>query len=560
MNQCSRCGATAAPSDQFCAKCGASLTPTPETPSPDVTIETAVPPFSETEAASESTPAETDAPEAEQIPCRVCGATVITTQRFCGNCSAPVAAPPVPPQWGAPPVNPSWPPSDPANDSGQRGGVPPEVARCRWHWGAFGTGWLWLFNHRMVPAGLALFLANVVLGNLPRWAPHASSSWQIVGFLAYLGVLAYMARNGHKLAWRLRRYEGGVPQFMATEGVWSRIGIMITALYSLVMASVVISTADRVRDNARQRSSVNNLKQIGLALEQYAQDNDEMLPPMETPEQFKVALYPYVKSDPVFVQTGKNVPYSVNSALSHKSLIDLPLQTEVAEESVAGYDHKIARLYVDGTVRLEPEDGSMASSEAPADGGTEQNAAPQGTPLHKFQAGDTWTYDFIVTYSNGRKLVAKDICTVVPVTVQNAHHLKMQQTISGKVGGIPVSVDDSELFDQDAQGNYVAIGNYSGPGHSVKVYPEGDPHHGIVYPGTWMDDGGYGIAPGAIQVTLPDKSSRTCWKVIKREADGIDTSTYCPSIGSLVVAEGKSPKMRVVTRLRSYKLANGEEQ
>lgn len=560
MNQCSRCGATAAPSDQFCAKCGAPLTKTPETPEQDAAIDTSRPSLSEMPHASESTQAETDAPEAEQIPCRVCGATVIITQRYCGNCSAPVAAPPMPPQWGAPPINASWPPSDPMNDSGQRAGVPPEVAQCRWHWGAFGTGWLWLFNHRMVPAGLALFLANAVLGNLPRWAPHASSSWQIVGFLAYLAALVYMGRNGHKFAWRLRRYEGGVPQFMATEGVWSRIGIMITALYSLVIASVVISTADRVRDKARQRSSVSNLKQIGLALGQYVQDNDEMLPPMETPEQFKAALYPYVKSNPVFVQTGKDVPYSVNSTLSHKSLADVPPQTEVAEETVASFDHKIARLYLDGTVRLEPDDGSVTTPEAPAGGSTEQIPLPMGTLLHRFQPGDTWTYDFNVTYTDGRKAVAKDVYVVVPVTVQNAHHYKMQETISGKVGTIPVTIDQSELFDQDAQGNYVAIGNYNGPGHSVQVYPENDPHRGIVYPGTWADDGSYDIVPGGFPVTLPDETSRQCWKIVRKSADTLSSETYCPEIGAIVTAESKSPKSHVVIKLRSYKLAGGQAQ
>ena len=67
-------------------------------------------------------------------------------------------------------------------------------------------------------------------------------------------------------------------------------------------------------------SSDSNLKQLGLAMIQYTQDYDEMMPPMKDAATAKKALYPYVKSDDVFLSPKTHQPYLPNTSLSHRSL------------------------------------------------------------------------------------------------------------------------------------------------------------------------------------------------------------------------------------------------
>jgi len=78
---------------------------------------------------------------------------------------------------------------------------------------------------------------------------------------------------------------------------------------------------------ARQASCMSNLKQIGLALDQYSEDNDGYPPPAESKDQsynWRSAIYPYVKSQALFscpsrhgastFRNGYATDYSVNCA------------------------------------------------------------------------------------------------------------------------------------------------------------------------------------------------------------------------------------------------------
>ena len=56
------------------------------------------------------------------------------------------------------------------------------------------------------------------------------------------------------------------------------VGLFITA----IVAAVLMPTGCGSRESARRISCVNNLKQIGTALSQYAQEYDEIFPPLES--------------------------------------------------------------------------------------------------------------------------------------------------------------------------------------------------------------------------------------------------------------------------------------
>lgn len=112
-------------------------------------------------------------------------------------------------------------------------------------------------------------------------------------------------------------------------------------------------------------ASVSNLKQIGLALIQYTQDSDEVLPPMKTADIAKAAILPYIKSDAVFYQPPTNIPYQPNTSLSHRALatFDSPTDMVVYYEAEPQSDGLRAVLFLDGHVkRLTDADWQRAKT------------------------------------------------------------------------------------------------------------------------------------------------------------------------------------------------------
>ena len=103
------------------------------------------------------------------------------------------------------------------------------------------------------------------------------------------------------------------------------------------------------------RSDVNHLRQIGLGVTQYTQDNDEFLPMTTDYPTFENQVQPYVRNLAVFTSPGSGLPYQLNPAISMESLSQIsdPANTELARDAQRNRDGSLNTLYVDGHVKTD---------------------------------------------------------------------------------------------------------------------------------------------------------------------------------------------------------------
>ena len=83
------------------------------------------------------------------------------------------------------------------------------------------------------------------------------------------------------------------------------IELLVVIAIIAILAAILFPVFAKAREKARQISCASNLKQLGLASLQYAQDNDETLAIAGwggggTPTFWHWAIYPYVKSFNVY--------------------------------------------------------------------------------------------------------------------------------------------------------------------------------------------------------------------------------------------------------------------
>lgn len=99
--------------------------------------------------------------------------------------------------------------------------------------------------------------------------------------------------------------------------------------------------------------SMTNLKQLGIGIMQYAQEYDEVYPPMQSLAALKKAILPYVLEDELFMQPVNKKPYLTNVALSGRSLSDIKSPATFASiyEAQPGSDGKRAVGFADGHVK-----------------------------------------------------------------------------------------------------------------------------------------------------------------------------------------------------------------
>jgi hypothetical protein len=92
-----------------------------------------------------------------------------------------------------------------------------------------------------------------------------------------------------------------------------------------------------------------HVRSLILGLEEYTQDYDEILPPMQSPAIFKQVVYPYIRSERVFLDPYSQQPYLPNPFLSGKPLAKFPDYSAVYAfmASAPGPDKRITVGYLD---------------------------------------------------------------------------------------------------------------------------------------------------------------------------------------------------------------------
>ena len=108
------------------------------------------------------------------------------------------------------------------------------------------------------------------------------------------------------------------------------IELLVVIAIIAILAAILFPVFSRAREKARQASCLSNLKQIGQAAHQYAQDYDEKWPPVRrggfgSPAfNWQEIIKPYIKNDQIFTcpsNTGFVVSYTYNHSFGHATYV-----------------------------------------------------------------------------------------------------------------------------------------------------------------------------------------------------------------------------------------------
>jgi prepilin-type processing-associated H-X9-DG protein len=99
-----------------------------------------------------------------------------------------------------------------------------------------------------------------------------------------------------------------------------------------------------------EAACLSNVKMLTLATIMYAQDYDEVLPPMNNYQTFRTVIYPYIGSNWPFHCPATGLEYTINSALSGVSLskINNPSSTLLLQDTQPHANGQSTYGYVDG--------------------------------------------------------------------------------------------------------------------------------------------------------------------------------------------------------------------
>lgn len=119
------------------------------------------------------------------------------------------------------------------------------------------------------------------------------------------------------------------------------------------LLSYIVLSGFRETPNKFDFQSMQHLSSLGMALNQYAQEYDEKLPPMQNIAAFKKEIFIYIKDESFFVQPSNGKPYVTNSKLMGKTLKDIadPANMVALYEAQPGIDNKRAVVFMDMHVK-----------------------------------------------------------------------------------------------------------------------------------------------------------------------------------------------------------------
>jgi prepilin-type N-terminal cleavage/methylation domain-containing protein/prepilin-type processing-associated H-X9-DG protein len=105
------------------------------------------------------------------------------------------------------------------------------------------------------------------------------------------------------------------------------IELLVVIAIIAILASILFPVFAKAREKARQTACLSNLKQLGLASLQYAQDYDEALPPYRTPTGNSLQGYgwiywpefilPYIKNTQVMVCPSEKWTLTMHGAIDY---------------------------------------------------------------------------------------------------------------------------------------------------------------------------------------------------------------------------------------------------
>jgi prepilin-type N-terminal cleavage/methylation domain-containing protein len=84
------------------------------------------------------------------------------------------------------------------------------------------------------------------------------------------------------------------------------IELLVVIAIIAILAAILFPVFAQARESARKAACTSNMKQLGLALQSYAQDYDGIMPPSQLPStgpnvSWPTMLFPYVKNEGIFV-------------------------------------------------------------------------------------------------------------------------------------------------------------------------------------------------------------------------------------------------------------------
>ena len=153
---------------------------------------------------------------------------------------------------------------------------------------------------------------------------------------------------------------------MSKQKGFTLIELLVVIAIIAILAAILFPVFQKVRENARRASCTSNLKQLSIAVVQYQQDFDEIMPgsavnaalggwiyftgftlfPSPTPTAFdptQGSIYPYVKSKGVYIcpdeSSNQGNSYSINGPICGQALSQFtqPSATVLFNEEADGF-------------------------------------------------------------------------------------------------------------------------------------------------------------------------------------------------------------------------------
>jgi prepilin-type N-terminal cleavage/methylation domain-containing protein/prepilin-type processing-associated H-X9-DG protein len=208
------------------------------------------------------------------------------------------------------------------------------------------------------------------------------------------------------------------------------IELLVVIAIIAILAAILFPVFGRARENARRSSCQSNLKQLGLGLMQYTQDNDESFPAGSITGNgywgsgWGGAIFPYVKSTQVYVCPNDNtspgaapnvnpVSYGYNINLNWINSCDAG-GPHAALSAIRAPTRQVLLFELEGTVTNLSNPLEFRTTTGPGMSGLWSNSSTSGTNAPE---------DYATGYVGGRALGGATWFTTTPRHFEGANYL-----------------------------------------------------------------------------------------------------------------------------------------